>query len=62
MDNMSIETMYDILVNYEIATEEEVNLVTTINGYNIETLQDILEVRTGYKNMIDWLFDNTFIL
>lgn len=59
MYNMSIEKMFEILVDYEIASQEEVELVTTINGYNIETLQDILEVRTGYKDMIDWIFDNT---
>lgn len=42
---------YRDLVEYSIATEEEIDLVTAINGMNIETLNDILGVRTGYK---DW--------
>jgi hypothetical protein len=42
---------YHSLVEYSIATEEEIDLVTAINGMNIETLNDILNVRTGYS---DW--------
>lgn len=44
-----LNNMYDFLVNYCIATEEEINLVTTINGNNIKTYEDILYVRTGYQ-------------
>jgi hypothetical protein len=42
---------YHSLVEYSITTEEEIDLVTAINGMNIETLNDILNVRTGYN---DW--------
>lgn len=41
---------WEHLVAYGIATEEELQLVTTINGYNEETLDDVLYVRTGYRN------------
>jgi hypothetical protein len=46
----SADEAYDILVGYEIATEDEIRLVCSINGYNIETMEDILYVRTGYRN------------
>ena len=46
----SADKAYDILVEYGIATEDEINLVCSINGYNIETMEDILYVRTGYRN------------
>ena len=38
------------LVNEGIATEEELQSVTCINGYNKETLDDVLYVRTGYRS------------
>jgi len=42
--------LWDNLLAYEIATEEELKLVTSINGYNAESLLDILYVRTGYRS------------
>jgi len=44
---MTLSEKYDYLVENEIATEKEINLVTCINGYKEETLDDILYVRTG---------------
>lgn len=45
-----INEMWDWLIELEIATEEELELVTNINGYNIENLNDVLYVRTGYHS------------
>ena len=42
--------MYDYLVHNGIATDEEIKLVTQINGDNIDTYEDILYARTGYRN------------
>ena len=42
--------MYDYLVDNGIATDEEIKLVTQINGDNIDTYEDILYARTGYRN------------
>lgn len=41
---------YDYLINSGIATESEVDLVISINGDNEETYNDILYVRTGYRD------------
>lgn len=41
---------YDFIINNEIATENEINLVTCINGYNVETLNGIIWARTGYHD------------
>lgn len=51
--------MYDFLVGYGFATEDEIQLVTAINGYNERTLRDILYVRTGYNSFdqIDYIKD-----
>ena len=50
MEN-TIETIWDYLLDYNIATEEELKLVTNINGYNIESLESVIYARTGYKNI-----------
>ena len=50
MDDIDVESTWDYLVDKGIATEQELILVTYINGYNIESLNDIIYVRTGYRN------------
>lgn len=37
-----IARVWDLIVNYDIATKEELQLVTDINGYSIETLNDVI--------------------
>ena len=46
-----INTLWTRLEVYGIATEEEIDLVTNINGYSEETLNDILYARTGYRDI-----------
>ncbi len=43
--------IWDYLEENMIATFEELSLVTCINGYNEETLNDILFARTGYRSI-----------
>lgn len=45
-----LDDYFDLLVEYGIATKEEIRLVISINGYTGQTLDDILYVRTGYRN------------
>lgn len=47
---MDYEEAYNRLLENEIATSEEIELVTEINGKNISTLTDILFARTGSKD------------
>lgn len=42
--------LWDWLLDMGIATEKELQLVTDINGYSIETLNDVLYARTGYRD------------
>jgi len=46
-----INSTYEKIVDYGIATEEEMSLITGINGYNTETLNDVIFYRTGYRDM-----------
>ena len=45
------EIIWNWLIAYCIATEAEIQLVTTINGYNEDTLNDILYARTAYRSI-----------
>ena len=46
----NINSMYEALTEYSIATEEELQLITDINGWSEQSLLDVLYVRTGYRN------------
>ncbi len=43
--------IWDYLIESGIATQEELELVTNINGYTEETLNDVIYARTGYRNL-----------
>lgn len=47
----TFDEVWDNIIEYGLATEDELRLVCYINGSKIETLNDVLEVRTTYK---DW--------
>ena len=49
--NYTTGQVWDLLLQYDIATENELKLVTTINGYNIDTLNDVLYARTGLRSI-----------
>ena len=49
--NRQINEVWDLLIEYGVATQEELELVTCINGYNIDALNDVIYARTGYRNI-----------
>ena len=42
-----LQKIHEFIIANDIATEDEISLVTAICGYNKETLNDIINVRTG---------------
>lgn len=48
--------IWETLVELGIATDEELGLVTAINGTNEHTLNMVLYVRTGY-NTLEQMFE-----
>ena len=45
------DELWDYLLETQLATEEELQLVTSINGFSLETLESILYVRTAYRSL-----------
>lgn len=54
---MDIDQVWQLLLDYDIATENELHLVTNINGYNMKSLESIIYSRTGL-NSVDQLVDD----
>jgi len=52
--NEFLENLWDFMIEDEIATKDELVLVTRINGTTLETFQDILYVRTGHRSFGDY--------
>lgn len=52
----TVDQAWEYLIDYSIATEEELQLVTCINGYSFEVMEQVLDVRTGYRSF-DQLMD-----
>ena len=46
-----LNKIYDFIIESNIATESEIQLVTKINGWNEDSFNDIIYVKTGYRDM-----------
>ena len=43
--------IWDYLIENGIANEEELQLVTDVAGYSVETLEAVIYSRTGYNDI-----------
>ena len=50
-----LSEIWQLMIEHDIATEEELQLVTDLMGYTRETLELILENRTGKDTMVAYL-------
>lgn len=57
-----VDELYRKLIEYGIAAEDELNLVTDVAGYSEETLCSVVYARTGYQTFSQWLEDNEHLL
>lgn len=46
-----VNKIWDKILEYGIATEETLEVITNINGYSIETLNDVIYCQTGYRTI-----------
>lgn len=49
-EEWEVSDLWDRLVDEDIATDRELELVTDIVGYTKEAMYDVLYARTGYRN------------
>ena len=55
----TVGEVWDLLIEYGVANAEELELVTYINGYSMDTMNSIIYARTGYHD-IEQLQDEDF--
>ena len=53
MTRGKIDYCYFWLLENELFTEAELELLTYMNGYNMETLNDAVYCRYGYRSVLD---------
>lgn len=46
----TVDEMWDYLLNGGFVSEETLRVVTNINGYSEQTMEDILYSETGYRS------------
>lgn len=51
MNTKDFQEVYDYLLDNDIFTEKELELVTNINGNSIETLNDMIYARYGFRDL-----------
>ena len=52
---MELEQYYNYLIDTNIVSEETLNIITNINGYNEDTLDSVLYCQTGYRDLEQYL-------
>ena len=51
MKYYSVDDIFNLLIELEMFTEQELELLTKINGFNFQTLEDALYCRYGYGSI-----------
>lgn len=51
----TVEEAWDLLLEHELASEETLKVVTSINGYSLDTLCDVLYAVTAYRDFDQYL-------
>lgn len=49
MSELDSNVVWDYIIDEGIATEETLQVVTSINGYSVDTLNSVLKVTTGFN-------------
>lgn len=52
---MNLEQYYNYLIDYELVSGETLDIITSINGYTEETLDDVLYCVSGYRDIEQYL-------
>ena len=50
---LSVDEMYNYLLDQNVVSEEALNLISAINGYNEQTMLDVIYARTGLRSFDD---------
>lgn len=57
MKEFTIEQAWDYLIDSCNVSEDTLKIVTSINGYSLDTLQDVLYAVTGYRSFEQVIYE-----
>ena len=57
LSDLPADGAWEFLVDNDIATEEELSLLADIVGTSLDTLQDVLYARTGYRDFSNYYLE-----
>lgn len=49
------DEIYEFILEHGSVSEDALQLVVTINGYNADTLNDVIYAVEGYRSIDDWI-------
>ncbi len=49
--DLNVNELWDELLECDLFTDEELQLLTNINGYSVDTLNDAIFARYGYRDL-----------
>lgn len=52
---MNVNEIYNYMIDYGLVSEETLNIITNINGYEEDTLNDVLYCVSGYHDIEQYL-------
>ena len=55
MKKITVEELFELLIDLNLFTKQELQLITCINGFNLQTLEDALYCRYGYGSVDQFL-------
>jgi len=55
IEEQNTDYAWDFCLEHEIASKDELVLVTKLNGYDWESIMDVIYVRTGYKDIEQYI-------
>ena len=50
MNKLTVNSMYDTLLELELVSEDALDLVISINGFSEQTMLDVLFAQTGLRD------------
>ena len=51
IENQNTDFAWGFCLDHEIASEQELDLATKLKGYNWDTIMDVVYIRTGYRDI-----------
>lgn len=55
VDSMTDEEYYNTIVDLNLLSADELNIVTSINGFNKKVMNDCIYYKTGFRNLFQLL-------